>query len=685
MFPAASEPASQSAAAADHRAARAHEPGFASGARAAGLPRDEGYTLTSELFLQLDREQPPDDASTAPCVTAEWALWGKEANETAYRVLRCSTDNFGVDDFREIITRYASGVKEELPQYTVCWIPSGQGHPAYLAVAIHELADPDPRRSGERSRTAGGREIEFVRLFCVPYTEMAGLGVSYTELIESVRQYQLLPGETAPIDVTLLSETVTRYAAAPSRLMLESVVALLLTTRPVCVLEAESTTADERLLFIEQVMSLLPYGLRIRLSASTWASSTAQDLKLRLFFANARRDDGSKTSYVTWGVPRQLNLSAPGYDAVRLYLSWLNQMGSGAAPALAEVTTPLRFTEADIRRMVATLPRDRSVTETLEMLADSLRKDDMTGIRGAVDRLKRHLASQERLADRAVCRQVIFGRGLLKDRLGLNPSTRASVYRVLLKLAFETPLTYASYCEIEHAIGGRPGGALRSVLLREFKIDSFIPFILVAKAPPGFRDQELVMSLSQRGISPALPIDEVAGLAGSIQQKHRAIVYDFAVHYLRRTAEDPWRELKRRGYLAETLEALFPGNIKEQRTRLQETLRLGYGERLSPDQVRDLFDHSGPHPTAALEDVARSMAASPKAVKLIAQQAAFARLSSAGYAEDALILTRGAKERPRPPIRQTVRLIPRGTIYTGIVLLLMLAFVVFLVLTAAHV
>ena len=684
MFPAASEPASQSAAAADHRAAPAREPGFAPGGWAAGLPRDEGLTLTSEMVLQLDREQPPDDASTAPRVTAEWALWGKEANETAYRVLRCSDGTFGVDDFREIITRYASGVKEELPQYTVCWIPSGQGHPAYLAVAIHELADADPRRSGERSRTAGGREIEFVRLFCVPYGEMAQLGVSYTELIESVREHQLRPGKTAPIDVTLRPESAPPRVT-PSRSMVENVVARLLSTYPVCVLEAEDTTAEERLFFIEQVMSLLPYGLRIRLSASTWASSTAQDLKLRLFFANARRDDGSKTSYVTWGAPKQLNLSAPEYDAVRLYLSWLHQAGSGAAPALVEETKPLRFTEADIRRMVATLPRDRSVTETLEVLADSLRKDDVAGIRGAVDRLKRHLASQERLADREAYRQVVFKLGLLKDRIGLNPSTRASVYRVLLKLAFDTPLTYASYCEIEHAVGGRPSGTLRSVLLREFRFSSFIPLILVAKAQPGFRDQELVVLLFKQGIQPTAPVDDVVGLASSIRAEHRVTVYEFAVRYLRHTTEDSWREIKRRGYLAETLEALFPGNIKRQRPYLEETLRLGYGERLSPDEIRDLFDHSGPHPTAALEDVARSMAASPKAVKIIAQQAAFARLSSAGYAEDALILTSGAAQRSRPPIRKTVRLIPRATIYTLIVLLAMLAFVVFLVVTAAHV
>jgi hypothetical protein len=683
MSPAASEPSSQSAAAADQRVAPAHEPAFAPGGWVPGPPRDEGITLTSEIVLQLDRDQPPDDASAAPSVTAEWALWGKEANETAYRVLRCSDGSFGVDDFREIITRYASGVKEELPQYTVCWIPSGEGHPAYLAAAIHELADPDPRRSGERSRTAGGREIEYVRLFCVRYAEMAKLGVSYTELIESVREYQLPPGRTTPIAVALLSQTATHPVVASSRSMIENVAALLLTTRPVCVLGAEGTTAEERLLFIERVMSLLPYGLRTRLSASTWASSTAQDLKLRLFFANARRDDGSGTSYLIWGVPQQLNLSDPQYEAVGLYLSWLRQIGSGAAPALAEVTTPIRFTGADIRRMVATLPRDRSVTETLEELADSLRKDDRTGIRAAVDRLNRHLASQERLADREACQQVIFRRSLLKDCLGLDPSTKASIYRVLLRLAFDTPLTYASYCEIEHAVGGRPRGTLWSVLL-SFKFSSFIPVVLVTKAEPGSRDEQLlVLRFQQQGIQSAAPIDEVAYLAGSIRPEHRAVLYDFAVRYLRYSAEDPWRELKRRGYLAETLEALFPGNIKEQRTRLKEVLRLGYGERLRQDQIVDLFNHAGLHPTAALEGAVRSLTASPRAVKLIARQAAFARLSNAGYGEDALILTRGAVERSRPPIAKTVRLIPKGTIYTGIVVILILAFVVYVVLTAA--
>ena len=116
--------------------------------------REEGVTSTGRLRLQLDEDQPADDGA-APGLEAQWALWGKEDEESDYRVLRCSKGIFGVEDFHELIARYASGVKEELPQYTVCWIPCGQrDDPAYLAVAIHELADPDPRRSGGRSRAA---------------------------------------------------------------------------------------------------------------------------------------------------------------------------------------------------------------------------------------------------------------------------------------------------------------------------------------------------------------------------------------------------------------------------------------------------------------------------------------------------------------------------------------------------
>ena len=91
----------------------------------------------------------------------------------------------------------------------------------------------------------------------------------------SARRF-VLPREPAPLP-------------GPRRLLAMRVAALLLTSRGVCVLGADDADAGERLEFLDDVMSLLPYGMRSRLAGATWASSTAYDLNLRLFFADARR------------------------------------------------------------------------------------------------------------------------------------------------------------------------------------------------------------------------------------------------------------------------------------------------------------------------------------------------------------------------------------------------------------
>ncbi len=547
-----------------------------------------------------------DDWDAPRLVTAEWALWGKDAGDTAYRVLRCSDGVFSGDDFRDVILRYASGVKHRLPQYTVCWIPDTPRHPAYLGVAVHELADPDPARSGGRSRIAGGQEVEYVRLFCVRYAEMAELAASYPDLAEAVMERQLPAGETAPILVALRAARAPQPVAAKFRALAENVAALLLTTRPVCVLGAEEVSAEERLRFIELVMSLLPYGMRSRLSASTLASPTAQRLMLRLYFASAPRDDEGKTSYVTWGEPETPRLGGE-HEAIRLYLEWLRRAGQAAAPELAERTMPLRFTHADVGVLVRELPRDRKVSQILENLADGLRNGDSEADIGlTVALLRRHLAGPQSATGREASRQVIFRRGLLKDHGDLGQDTKMSLYEVLLLLAFATPLTYDNYCEVEQAVDGPPSGALRTVLMR-LEFASFIPRVLVAKAESAFRVRKLMTALAHSGVAPTVPVDEVGKLTRKIRPEHCGSVYDFAAHYLR-TAEDPVRELRSRGYLAEILEAIFPGDLKAQRTRLTETLRFAYGARLSQGQIEDLFVDPAVYPTTALEQAVRDMA-----------------------------------------------------------------------------
>ncbi len=634
---AASEPTGQPAT----QASQPGDPG--------GDPADPASTLIGEPTVLLSVGLPDDEASVPPVVTAEWALWGKEAHESAYHVLRSSKGTFVPDDFREIITRYAPGVKDDLPQYTVCWIPGQNKEPEYLAVAVHELAAADPRRSGGRSRhDANGREIEFVRLFCVRYADLAKHAVSYQELVEAVQNQQLPPGPADPITVELPSRTSAQAAAGPDRELAKQVASLLLTSRPVCVLGADDVPAAKRLHFIDAVMSLLPYGLRTTFSASTWASSTAQDLKLRLFFANAKRDDGGRTGYVTWGQSGPVRFAGRDGEAAGLYLGWLKDAGAGAPDLLAGQTQPVRFNAAAIRQMVGNLPKDKPVAETLDDLGASLRAGDVPAVQAAVKRLQRYLAGHQEPADRYEYRWLIAWHRLLKDHPGLRASTKASVYRVLLRLAFDVPLSYASYCEIEDCVGGRPCGLLAGVMI-ELQFTDYLSWILTHMAAPCLDEDKLIESLHHQGVCPNAPIDLVERHAGGLlRPAHGKVALDFAVWYLCRYAEDPKPELAYRGYLARLYDIVFPGEQAEQQIRLLDVLRFVFGDSLSRGQIADIFDQPGLYPSVALEAAVARMARRNGRAH-ISERAAIARLRYAGFADEAAAVQRGRQLRTRAP------------------------------------
>jgi len=392
----------------DHvAAATSTPPGAATQQREFGLTRDDDVTLTGPLLEHLEPGEPPDEVHTGCEVLAEWALWGMGVDETAYRVLRCSEGVFSRENFRDVITRFTSGFNGELPQYTACWIPGSDQSERYLAVSIHELADFDPTRSGARTRDIEGRVVEHVRLFCVRYSEMAEHAVRYPDLVRSVMGYQLPTGDTAPIRVTLRAESHLGRIGVRTHVLAENVAALLLTGRLVCVLGAERTKAEDRLRFIELVMSLLPYGLRSTMSASTWASPTAQNLRLRLFFTSAPRDDGGRTSHVTWDEPEPPTLSSE-HEAIQLYLGWLRQAGANAVSALARETTPIRFTPEDVRRLVEALSKDRSVAEASRVDGEAVRQAAFTRLSAANYVGRPQPPEREILASRKVAAVIIL-------------------------------------------------------------------------------------------------------------------------------------------------------------------------------------------------------------------------------------------------------------------------------------
>lgn len=228
-------------------------------------------------------------------VAAEWALWGKDAHDTEYHLLGCSTGIFSSHAFTFVLDRYSPGTLEELPQITVSWIRDpDNGHPSHLAVAIHETAADDPPGVPARSRyDAGGREIVFVRYFCVAYDDLARNAVSYEALFNGLRKHMLPKYGRKKIRVKLQAQPISTQAHE----LAELVAALLLTTRPVCILGADRTPTIDRLRFIDLVMSLLPYGMRSCLSASTWVNSNFKEHNLRLFFATAPRPGGGRDGY----------------------------------------------------------------------------------------------------------------------------------------------------------------------------------------------------------------------------------------------------------------------------------------------------------------------------------------------------------------------------------------------------
>jgi hypothetical protein len=595
----------------------ADEEDRAGGPSAAWVRGGRYESLTSELTEELDRDQPAAAAS----VVAEWALWGRDDVDPEYRVLRCSAGALTAGDFREIITRYASGVKEQLPQYTVCWVPDMDGRERFLGVAIHELADADPRLSGGRSRTARGRATEYVRLFCVRYNELAVHGVTYAELVEGVRGCQLADGSTAPIVVALPAEARSSGIATADRELAEQVATLLLTSAPVCVVDAGEVSAAQRLAFIDLVMSLLPYGLRASMSASTWASPTVQGLKLRLFFSDARRDD-ERTRHVLWGNPGQPGLSAEA-ESARQYLSWLRRAGADAAAVLVRETSPVRFSPEEIRHIVATLPADSSLADIMEELAEGMRHSDRIVIKEVVGRLKRFRRGTPPVGRDAI-RELIDRYKLLRHHNGLHPSAEASVYRALLRLALRVPLTYAGYCWIEECVGGPPHRTLRAEMMR-LHCDSYLPWILTCKADPDVDDTALMRLLHDQGFPPDDLLNELEQAKETVRPEHWATVYDFAVRYLRGYAADPRTELVRRGYLAELLRFAFPRDRNAQETRLDDTIGFVFGQQLSDAQVTELFRDIGSRSTPALEAVVARRAAVSNVRPFVAEQPDHAR------------------------------------------------------------
>jgi hypothetical protein len=249
-------------------------------------------------------------------VSAQWALYGQPPGTDGQRVLACSSGDLSVANFTDAIGRFQLGHLDNLPQVAVSYLrPAAQPEDSYVALTLHGKSD--------------------TRYFCVPYRPLAAEAVTYHAIYQAVRGIQLPAGSKRPLPVEI---SQAPYGPTLDPLAMR-VAALLLTSTPVCVLNAEETAVDERLTFTDWVMTLLPHGFRARMAAATWTRATFRDHKFRLYFSAAPRQGDH---VVHWGQPDRVVLpDGPASD----YFGHLVRAGSRLAQLAgpAESAADLRF------------------------------------------------------------------------------------------------------------------------------------------------------------------------------------------------------------------------------------------------------------------------------------------------------------------------------------------------------
>ena len=281
-------------------------------------------------------------------------------------------------------------------------------------------------------------------------------------------------------------------------------------------------------------------------------------------------------------------------------------LGESGTPASR--VDPVQFAQSDeIFRPITRRPATRHVDDILEELAAGLRRGDQSAVIAAVRLLKRRALDPAIPTDRRAHQLAIKRLGLLREHPVLHPATSASVYRALL-MAFGD-LSYESYCAIEDCLDEPPHKRLKSEMLK-LKCQSILPWLLTTKSGDGAADEDLMEVLHQTGVQAARPLQEFQRDAAIIRPGHRALGYEFAVQYLLKYAEDPQSELVRRGYLADILEAAFPGSPSEQQARLVDMLRFTHGKELSKDTIGYLCEQQGALATQAFRAAAASLEAS---------------------------------------------------------------------------
>jgi TIR domain-containing protein len=142
-------------------------------------------------------------------------------------------------------------------------------------------------------------------------------------------------------------------------------VAALLLVGPVCVAGAEHVPVGDRLRFIDEVASLLPYGMRSRFSATTWFSAPWYRGRPHLFFSDAVPGEEAQT--VRWGDLGDGPVQHPGAEWYRV---WLRENPGLRVSELARMTGERRLDLAGVASLLDSLSSRWALTRQDQSTAE---------------------------------------------------------------------------------------------------------------------------------------------------------------------------------------------------------------------------------------------------------------------------------------------------------------------------
>lgn len=237
-------------------------------------------------------------------VWAEFAVKSKYPGDVQdYRVLVWSKGRLGVEDFERFYKELTVGTMPSDGQLAgECpppWVTVGttniQGCRYVVIIRQEWTGQADGR---------GHRPIAAMSCLCIPYQDLAENQAGLLDVYRKMPPYQtLLQRNPASEQLCLslaptpgLSERLAHLVDEVGYDFVAAVAALLLDTS-VALVKGGNWSIEQRLAYLDAIVSLLPYGSRADLSVSTWAQSASMH-NIHLSFSDSARSNQKR---VVWG------------------------------------------------------------------------------------------------------------------------------------------------------------------------------------------------------------------------------------------------------------------------------------------------------------------------------------------------------------------------------------------------